>query len=252
MKRIVLDIFLNLVWVGVSEWVSEWESEWQGLVNDFLCTLTLREFWVLLNAKNIWGSGGCTHPPPGISGSTYAMKLKLTPGMALIKRSWLITLSTMSLVSCVFYRPKTILADISKKIADDVINQLLLSRRLPRVSFKLIACLEPVKQDDHYFHAEILVCKFHLESRKACLRMRRRLYYQTLLCQSIPKEIFFPGSYLKKTSKGGIGGSVHLPPKKREALRRLWIHVLHLEFSSTLNSSSCTHGCFVPLILYLI
>ena len=59
-------------------------------------------------------------------------------------------------------------------MADDVIDQLLWSRRLPRVSFNLIACLEPVKKDDHYFDAEILVCKFHLGSRKACLRMRRR------------------------------------------------------------------------------
>ena len=45
---------------------------------------------VLLYAKNFffWGGGGVyTPPPPGISGSTYAMKLKLTPGMALDKRS---------------------------------------------------------------------------------------------------------------------------------------------------------------------
>ena len=35
----------------------------------------------------LWGVGGLnTPPPPGISGSTYAMKLKLTPGMALNKK----------------------------------------------------------------------------------------------------------------------------------------------------------------------
>ena len=221
--------------VSGSEWVSEWESEWQGLVNDFLCTLTLREFWVLLNAKNIWGSGGCTHPPPGISGSTYAMKLKLTPGMALIKRSWLITLSTMSLVSCVFYRPKTILADISKKIADDVINQLLLSRRLPRVSFKLIACLEPVKQDDHYFHAEILVCKFHLGSRKACLHMSRRLCHQIFYAKMFSRKFWVPELFKKYLQ---TGGGVHPSKKKknRKGLTRISMHVVHLDFSSTLNS----------------
>ena len=49
----------------------------------------------------------------------------------------------------------------------DVINQLLWSRRLPRISFNLIACVEPVKQDDHYFCAEILVFKFQVGSRKA-------------------------------------------------------------------------------------
>ena len=57
-------------------------SEWQGLVQNFLWTLTLREFWVLLYAENLAEGGeGVSHPPPaGISDSTYAMKLKLTPG----------------------------------------------------------------------------------------------------------------------------------------------------------------------------
>ena len=48
-------------------------------------------FFVYLNPPRILGFficeelfwGGC----PGISGSTYAMKLKFTPGMALDKRS---------------------------------------------------------------------------------------------------------------------------------------------------------------------
>ena len=73
-----------------------------------------------------------------------------------------------------FYKPKSIFADISNKIDDDPINQLFWSRRLPRVSFNLTACLETMKQDDYHFYAETLVCKFHLGSRKACLRMRRR------------------------------------------------------------------------------
>ena len=111
----------------------------------------------------------------------------LHQGWALDKRSWLMTSSAISRDSCVFYRPKIIFADISK-MADDVINQLLWSRRLPRVSFNLITCLEPVKQDDHYFYAEILVCKFHLGSRKACLRMRRRFCHQ----------IFYVKMFLRK------------------------------------------------------
>ena len=48
-------------------------------------------FFVFLNPSKILGfiiylefggmGGGFTAPPPGISGSTYALKLKLTPGM---------------------------------------------------------------------------------------------------------------------------------------------------------------------------
>ena len=56
-------------------------------------------------------------------------------------------------------------------------------------------------------------------------------------------------SYLKKTSRAKV---YSLPKKILEGLTRLWMHVVHLEFSSTLNSCSCTHGCFVSLILYLI
>ena len=113
----------------------------------------------------------------------------------------------------------------SAKMIDDVINQLRWRRR-PRGSFNLIAYLEPVKQDDHYFHAEILVCKFHLVSR-----VQR---------------------YLKKPPGRKRGCK---PPLKKisDVLTRLWMHVVHLEFSSTLKSCSCcTHGCFMPLILYLI
>ena len=43
------------------------------------------EFGVLLYAKNFFWV--VVVHPPGISGSTYAMKLKLTPEMALYKRS---------------------------------------------------------------------------------------------------------------------------------------------------------------------
>ena len=56
-------------------------------------------------------------------------------------------------------------------------------------------------------------------------------------------------SYLKKTSMAKV---YSLPKKILEGLTRLWMHVVHLEFSSTLNSCSCNHGCFVSLILYLI
>ena len=42
-------------------------------MQDFSCTLTLREIWFLLYAEN-FGEGR------GVSGSTYPMKLKLTPG----------------------------------------------------------------------------------------------------------------------------------------------------------------------------
>ena len=145
-------------------------------------------------------------------------------------------------------------------MADDVINQLLCSRRLLRVNLNLIACLEPVKQDDHYFHAEILVCKFHLGSRKTCLRMRRRFCHQDFYAKMFPRKFFSLGqcfmqnhqefrSYLKKPSKGG--GGIHLSPKKNS--RRVnKMHVVHLEFSSNLNSFSCTHGWFELLMLYLI
>ena len=44
-------------------------------------------------------------------------------------------------------------------------------------------------------------------------------------------------SYLKKPPGGKVYTSS--PPKKKQ-------------FSCTLNSCSCTHGCFMPLILYLI
>ena len=92
---------------------------------------------------------------------------------------------------------------ISSKMTDGVINQLLWSRRLPRVIFILTACLEPVKQDDHYFRAEILVCKFRLGLRKACLRMCKRFCNQIFLCQNVSKEILFSGTkFHAKPSRG--------------------------------------------------
>ena len=130
-------------------------------------------------------------------------------------------------------------------MADDVINQLLWSRRLPRVSFNLIACLEPVKQDDHYFYAEILVCKFHLGSRKACLRMRRRFCHQIFLCQNVSKEILFTGAkFHAKPSRGsgviqkkppGRGGGCKPPPlpppqKKKKIREALIYHIFDLRF----------------------
>ena len=56
-------------------------------------------------------------------------------------------------------------------------------------------------------------------------------------------------SYLKKTSRARL---YTLPKKILEGLTRLWMYVVRLEFSSTLNSCLCTHGCFVSLILYQI
>ena len=150
-------------------------------------------------ARIFLGGRWCIPPPPGISGSAYAMKFKLTPGMALDERSWFMTYSAMSRDSFVYYRPKK----HYKSTSDEIINQLLWSRRLPRVSFNLIACLEPVKKDGHYFHAKILVCKFHLGSKRACSRTRRRLCFQIFLCQNVSKEILFTGAkYHAKPSRG--------------------------------------------------
>ena len=50
----------------------------------------------------------------------------------------------------------------------------------------------------------------------------------------------------KKTSNG-----TH-PKKIRERLTKIWMHVVHLKFSSTLISCSRNQGCLAPLILYLI
>ena len=50
----------------------------------------------------------------------------------------------------------------------------------------------------------------------------------------------------RKTSNGTQ------PKKIRERLTKIWMHVVHLKFSSTLISCSCNQGCFVPFILYLI
>ena len=225
-------------------------------------------FFVYLNPLRILGFvicqefwGEVVHPShPGISGSTYAMKLNLTPGMALDKRIWLMTSSSMSRDLRIL-QTKNYFCWNQQKKADEVINQLLWSRRLPRISFNLIACLEPVKQDDHYFHAEILVCKFHLGSRKACLRIRRRFCRQIFLCKMFPRKFCSLGQSFMQNHQGvpelfkknfhGVGCT---PSKKKicEVLTRLWMHVVHLEFSSTLNSCSCTHGCFVSLIFYLI
>ena len=117
-------------------------SQWQGLVHDFSHTLTLRDFWVLLFANNFFLEEGVY--TPGISGCTYAMKLKLTPGMALDKRSWLIT--HLCHVTRVYFSDQKPFLITSAKMIDDVINQLLWSRTLPRVSFNLFTCFEPVKQ----------------------------------------------------------------------------------------------------------
>ena len=147
----------------------------------------------------IWHQG-CTLPPPGISGSTYAMNLKLTPGVTLDKISWWVTSSAMLLDSCAFYRPKTILLTSAKS---DWWRHKSTSRKLPMVSFNLIAYLEPAKQDDHYFHAEILVLKFHLRSRQACLRMHRRFASPDFFMPKCSQGNFGFWSYLKKSPERG-------------------------------------------------
>ena len=89
-------------------------------------------------------------------------------------------------------------------MAGDVINQLLSLMRLPRVRFNLIACIEPVKQQDaHYFYAEILVCKFHLGSRRACLRMRRRFCDHIFYAKMFPRKFCSLGqSFMQKPLRG--------------------------------------------------
>ena len=147
--------------------------------------------------------GGCTPPPPPVSQVLHMLwSWNLHQGWPLIKEvDW--WRHQPCHVTRVYFTDQKPFLLTSAKMADDVINQLLWSRRLPRVSFNLIACLEPVKQDDHYFYAEILVCKFHLGSRKACLRMRRRFCHQIFLCQNVPKEILFTGAkFHAKPSRG--------------------------------------------------
>ena len=108
-----------------------------------------------------------------------------------------------------------------------------------------------MKQDYHYFHEEILVCKFHLGSRKTSLRMCKRLCYKMLLCQNVPKEILFTGTkFHAKPSRGsGVikkillwGGGVHLPPPKK--IKFLFMHswmfcaphlVLYIEYFARIN-----------------
>ena len=151
----------------------------------------------------IWGRG-CTLPLRGISGSTYAMKLKLTPGMTLDKISWLIWWQHKPCyLTHVYFTDQKPFCWHQQKVIDNVINQLLWSRKLPRVSFNLIACLEPVKQDDHFFHAEILVRKFRLRSREACLRMQGRFASPDFFMPKCSQGNFGFRSYLKKSPERG-------------------------------------------------
>ena len=160
--------------------MSEWVNEWHGLVHDFVCTLNFREFWVLLHAKNL---GGWT----------------------LIEEvDWWLD------QQCHWHQ---------QKLVDDVINKPLWSRRLRRVSFNLIACVEPVKQDDHYFHAKILVCKFQLGSRKAWLHMRRSFCHPLFYAKSFMQNYRRVPELFKKTSRWRYTPPPPhtLPPKKKFA-----------------------------------
>ena len=141
-----------------------------------------------------WGRGGF----PGVSGSTYAMKLKLTPGMALDEEVDWWRHQSCHVTHVHFIDQKSFLLT-STKMADDVINQLLWSMRLPRVGFNLIACLEPVKKDDN---AEILVCKFHLGSRKTCLRMCRRMCHQIFYAKMLLRKFCSLGQSFMQNHQG--------------------------------------------------
>ena len=93
-----------------------------------------------------------------------------------------------------------------KKMADDVIIQLLWSKWFSTISFDLIACLEPVKQDGHYFHAEILVCKFPLGSIKACLHMRKRFCRQIFFMPKCSQGNFVHWEKVSCKTIRGYGG----------------------------------------------
>ena len=56
------------------------------ILREFILTLHAACFSVYLKQLGGVGGGGCT-PPPGNSTSIYGMKLKLTPGIPLDKRS---------------------------------------------------------------------------------------------------------------------------------------------------------------------
>ena len=138
---------------------------------------TLREFWVLYYISRIWRGRDCT-PPPWYLRFYICHEVeaytrdgpwkKILIDDVINHVTWLVCISQTKNHFCWH----------QKKMADDVIIQLLWSKWFSRMSFNLIACLEPVKQDGHYFHAEILVCKFHLGSIKACLHMRKRFCHQ--------------------------------------------------------------------------
>ena len=144
-------------------------------------------------------------------------------------------------------------------MTDDVINQLLWSRTLTRVSFNLITRLEPVKQ-------MIIIFIQRLWSVNHTLGQERYVYacaggsvtkcfypkmFQRKFCsmgQSFMQNYQLVWELFKKNFRRGrreVGG-IH--PRRRfcEELTRLWMHDVHLEFSSTLISCSCHLGCFVP------
>ena len=137
---------------------------------------TLREFWVLLYIKDLEGERLYT---PALVSQVLHMpwSWSLHQGWSLKKILIDDVINHVTWLVCIS-QTKNHFCWHQKKMADDVIIQLLWSKWFSRMSFNLIACLEPVKQDGHYFHAEILVCKFHLGSIKACLHMRKRFCHQ--------------------------------------------------------------------------
>ena len=185
MNRIILNIFLNLVWVRVSEWVTGLGARFFAYLNPsrLLGFIICQEFFFF------GGGGGYT---PGISGSTYAMKLKLTPGMALDKRSWLIThLCHLTRVYFTDQQPFLITSatnDWWRHKSTSLIKDTYYGK------FQLNYTFRTCETDDHYFHTETLICKSHFGSRKVCLRMCRRFCHQMFLSQNVPKEILFNGT----------------------------------------------------------
>ena len=122
------------------------------------------------------GGGGGIHPrPPGISGSTYAMKLKLTPGMTLDKRCWLMTSSVMSLdlclfcVTCVYTDQKPFLLT-SAKTGWWRHKSVSLVKETPKGKFQLSNCAKFQIPVHKYFWSHIV-----LKISQLFIRTMRRL-----------------------------------------------------------------------------
>ena len=184
----------------MSGWVSEWVT---GLGAQFFVYLNPLRILGFIICQELGGRGlHIPLPAPLVSQVLHMLwRWNLHQGWPLIKEVdwWRYQLCH---VTRMYFTDQNHFCWHQQKMADHVINQLLWSRRLPRVSFNLIACLEPVKQDDHCFYAEILICKFHLRSIKACLRMRRRFCHQIFCAKMFPRKFCSWDKVSCKTIKG--------------------------------------------------